>query len=118
MCVTGPCLAMGLLWVMPPTGLAVQEPMGALQGGARRQPQDTAGSHLLPEVLPAPLLLEVLPVPPPPRSPHCAPSSELKVGEGDQWKLRLTDSVPREVTEMQKRDLKKDWGAQKNREGE
>ena len=32
--------------------------------------------------------------------------------------MRLTDSVPREVTEMQKRNLKKDWGAQKNREGE
>lgn len=55
---------------------------------------------------------------PPPISPPCAPSSEFQAGEGDQWKLRLTNSVPREVTEMQKRDLKKDWGAQKNKEGE
>lgn len=56
--------------------------------------------------------------PPPPRSPPCAPSSELQAGEGDQWKLRLTNSVSREVTEMQKRYLKKDWETQKNKEGE
>ena len=51
-------------------------------------------------------------------SPPCAPSSELQAGEGDQWKLRLTNSVSREVTEMQKRYLKKDWETQKNKEGE
>lgn len=32
--------------------------------------------------------------------------------------MRLTNSVSREVTEMQKRYLKKDWETQKNKEGE
>lgn len=62
-------------------------------------------SHLLP-VLPAPLTPEVLPV------PHPLSSRPVR---GDQWKLRLTNSVSREVTEMQKRYLKKDWETQKNK---
>lgn len=102
------------------------------QVGARRQPLCTAGE------LPPPRSPPCAPIPHQHLglcyfllsthhiwSPSCFcthvlvwSSSTHTPGGGEQWKSRLTDSVPRDGTERQRRDPKKQWEARKHRQRE